>query len=125
MDIAANLTETSYKYTDGITAGATYSFRVRARNSVGFSEYSPVLPIIAATTPEASPTDLASNNKKTTETTVPLTWTAPSVAKDGGSPILDYTVEQKNETTGNYTVVESGIKTTSCTISNLTEGTYY
>ena len=108
-NIASYLTETSYEYKTGITAGATYSFKVRARNSVGFSEYSPVLPIIAATTPKASPADLASDNLKTTETTVPLTWKALSVDKDGGSPIIDYSVEQKNMTTGNYTVVESGI----------------
>ena len=34
-------------------------------------------------------------------------------------------MEQKNETTGNYTVVKSEITKTSCTISNLTEGTIY
>ena len=84
------MTETSYEYKTGITAGVTYSFRVRARNSVGYSEYSPILPIIAATIPKASPADLASNHLTTTETTVPLTWDAPSVDKDGGSPIIDY-----------------------------------
>ena len=89
-DLATNLTETSFEYKTNIWAGATYSFRVRARNSVGFSEYSPVLSIIAATTPKASPVDLASNHLTTTETTVPLTWEAPSVDKDGGSSIIDY-----------------------------------
>jgi len=49
MDIASDLTHTSYTYETDITTGDTYSFRVKARNSVGFSDFSESLEIIAAT----------------------------------------------------------------------------
>ena len=54
-----------------------------------------------------------------------ISWEAPSKSGDGGSPITDYTVEQLDEQTGNFTAIQSGLTTTSCTISNLTESTSY
>ena len=34
-------------------------------------------------------------------------------------------MEQQDEQTGNFTAIQSGLTTTSCTISDLTEGTSY
>ena len=45
----ANVTEPSYNKTDNITSGATYQYRVKARNEVGYGDYSSVISIIAAT----------------------------------------------------------------------------
>ena len=47
--VATNLTETSYTNTDEIIPGATYQYRVKARNEVGYGEYSSIISIIAAT----------------------------------------------------------------------------
>ena len=47
--VATNLTETSYTYTDEVISGATYQYRVKARNEVGYGEYSSIIAIIAAT----------------------------------------------------------------------------
>ena len=47
-EVASAVTDTSYTHT-GVTAGETYRFRVRARNSVGFSPYSDVFTIAADT----------------------------------------------------------------------------
>ena len=48
--VTTGLTATSYIQT-GLSAGTSYSFRVKARNAVGFSSYSTVFTIIAATVP--------------------------------------------------------------------------
>jgi len=47
----ANVTDTSYTYTDEIISGATYSFKVKARSEVGYGPYSSAVDIIAATHP--------------------------------------------------------------------------
>ena len=119
------MVQTSFKLTTGISAGEIYSFRVRARNSVGYSDYSSVLPIIAATTPKASTSNLANDRTKTTTNQLTFSWDAPPINQDGGSPVIDYSVEQYNEQSGNYSEIESGLRATSCTISDLTEGTSY
>ena len=51
------MTGTSYTYSENITAGATYSVRVKAEDELGFGPYSSTLDIIAAAVPD-SPTDL-------------------------------------------------------------------
>ena len=105
-DASTGLDQTSFKLDTGISAGETYSFRVKARNSVGFSDYSKVLEIIAATTPDASPSDVANDRTQTAANQLTFSWEAPSDSGDGGSPIIDYTVEQQDEQTGNFTEVQ-------------------
>ena len=50
MDLASGLTTKAYTFSP-VASGATYSFRVQARNSVGSSDYSNTLEIIAGTVP--------------------------------------------------------------------------
>ena len=47
-DLQSGLTQTNYTLATDIKAGEKYSFRVKARNSIGFSVFSPALKIIAA-----------------------------------------------------------------------------
>ena len=61
MDLESGLTTKAYTFTNA-ASGATYSFRVQARNSVGSSDYSNTLEIIAGTvpsTPDAPTTTLS------------------------------------------------------------------
>ena len=48
--VASGITATSYVQT-GVSAGTSYNFRIKARNAVGFSSYSSVFTIVAATVP--------------------------------------------------------------------------
>ena len=59
---------TSYTTKTDITSGVTYFYRVRARNSVGFSNYSDDLPILAAVAPVNSPTELVRDDELTDTT---------------------------------------------------------
>ena len=52
QEIATGVTSTSYTKT-GLSAGAEYRFRVRARNNIGFSSYSSLFLIVAATIPKS------------------------------------------------------------------------
>lgn len=49
-EVATGVSSTSHTET-GLTEGTSYKFRLRARNSVGFSSYSSVITIVAATIP--------------------------------------------------------------------------
>ena len=51
-EIATGVTSTSYTQT-GLQAGDPYRFRVRARNGIGYSSYSSVFLIVAATIPKS------------------------------------------------------------------------
>ena len=86
------MTGTSYTYSENITAGATYSVRVKAENELGFGPYSSTLDIIAAAVPDA-PTALAREDGLTDATRVSFSWTAP--ADQGVVEVLDYSVEVK------------------------------
>ena len=100
----------------GLTNGTPYTFHVTATNAVGTgpeSNAASATPQAAATVPGA-PTNLAATAG---DTTVQLTWTAPT--DDGGSPITGYTV------TGSPGGTCSTTGATSCTVSGLTNGTPY
>ncbi len=57
-------------------------------------------------------------------TSVSLQWSAP--ASDGGSPILDYVVEQSPDGITGWTAVDDGVGTaTTATVTGLTNGTVY
>ena len=86
--IANNVTNTFYTYLTNITSVATHSFRVTARNVIGYSQYSPVLEIISATTPSAPEAPTTSNFD---DDYILIRWKEP--ADDGGSPIIGYKIE--------------------------------
>lgn len=69
-----------------------------------------------------APTDLARNDQLTGATLVSFTWTAPT--DDGGSPVIDYTVEMK-EGDADYTVVGQNVTETSFSYSTVTIGFTY
>ena len=81
------MTETSYTQDSGISSGETYGFRVKARNSVGFSNYSSSIDIIAGTIPS---TPDAPTTKSIDADQIQIIWSSPS--DDGGVPISAFIV---------------------------------
>ena len=69
--------------------GETYKFKVTARNTVGSSQESAVLSVIAAKVPDA-PVNLSNMPEVTNAYQVGLTWAEGPY--NGGSPLLDYQV---------------------------------
>jgi hypothetical protein len=75
--------------TSGIQSGKTYRLRYRAHNSQGWSEYSPIGEILAATIPGASSqptTQVAGVN-------VVISWEQPLLTGGNNVPITKYEVE--------------------------------
>ena len=120
MDLQSGVTTKAYTLSPA-TSGETYSFRVQARNSVGYSDDSNTLEIIAATEPGA-PTNLVQVYSLITTDQVSFNWSAPE--DDEGVPILDYTVELYDETAGNFKEVATATET-SYTQTGLQENTSY
>ena len=91
--VSSAITLTSYMQT-GLSAGTSYNFRVRARNAVGFSTYSTVFTILAATVPSqpSAPTTTLSGDLAS----VVIAWTPPSDL--GGLSISSYKLEIKTST---------------------------
>lgn len=79
-----------YTKTD-LTAGMTYKFRYRVRNIFGWSSYSDVLTILAATKPDR-PAMVSTSN---VGTSVRIDWVAPY---DGHSPLLYFVLVIKTKT---------------------------
>lgn len=113
------ITTDGYDYVTGLTPGTTYYFWGQARNSVGYSSWSPRASIKTLAVPSAPTMPAVSN---LTQTTAQLTFTPNS---NGGSAITGYQVAYAlvNSVTGAPTVATS---TTSVTVTGLTPGaTYY
>ena len=120
---------TSQKKTDGESKG--FSKTCKIMTGVGVTTVLVLiiltlcivfLVVLKSTVPNA-PANLLRNNALTDSTEVAFSWDAPT--DDGGKEVIDYAVEQYDEQTENFTVVQSGLNTTSCTISNLSENTSY
>lgn len=69
----------------GFNLGQSYSFKVKSRNSHGFSELSEAFVILAAKTPEQPAPPVTSYDGSN----VIVDWEAP---ESNGSPILGYTI---------------------------------
>ena len=92
VDLIGNPTNSlvlTYTFTGSITAGKTYNFRMRVLNLQGWSSYSNITPIIAASVP-GSPSGITTSYDASN---VKISWTAP--ASNGGSPITSYTIKIK------------------------------
>lgn len=70
----------------GLDTGLEYDFKVRAKNDVGVSEYSPVSRFMAARAADAPP---APTSSFADQTSITVDWTAPYT---GGTPITNYKV---------------------------------
>jgi Fibronectin type III domain len=103
-----------------VTAGLTYQFKVAARNNVGLSSYS-TISIIAATVPSV-PLSAARDDANTDADQVGLTWSVPT--SDGGSPILDYTIDWDSGS-GTWTTSASNVIGLSYIKTGLTPGVTY
>ncbi len=117
-----NSTTTTYTHT-GLAAGTTRHYRVRARNTVGWSDAS--IPANAtteaATTEPGAPTGLTASASG--QTAINLSWSAPS--NDGGSAITGYRIEVSPNGSTSWTnlVGNTNSTTTTYTHRNLTAGT--
>jgi len=106
-------TSASTSYTAlGLTAGAVYTFKVSARNSVGSGPDSSEVDITAAAIPNvpAAPTTTVNTNVSVT-----ISWVAPS---NGGSAITTYSVKIRQSDGSTYTKESANcnVSTTSCTV---------
>jgi len=87
----ANTTELAYKHR-GLQTGATWYYRVAARNRGGLGMWSePVTEKTASGTPDA-PGNLGAT--PSSDTQIQLTWNEP---KDNGQPITDYEIERSRD----------------------------
>ena len=120
--LAQGVTTAFYSTTATLTPNTVYKFKVESRNAFGFStSFSNEVSIRAASVPTA-PQTLANNPAVTASGTVGLTWVAPSL--DGGSPVIDYQVSFKTGAAA-FSVLATGIPSTSYTASSLTADVIY
>jgi fibronectin type 3 domain-containing protein len=111
----ASPTTTSYTDT-GLTNGTSYYYVVSAVNAGGMSANYSTEVSATPMTPPATPMGLTVT---TGDTQATLSWTASPGA-------ASYTIERSGTSSGPYTSVASGVKTTSYTDNGLTNGaTYY
>jgi hypothetical protein len=105
-----------------LTPDVIYSFKVAARNSVGLSLLSTSVSIRAARVPDA-PINLANEAAVTTAYQIGLSW--DDGVYDGGSPIIDFMLNYKDEFSGVYTVYQNDIVANTITVTGLTPGVTY
>jgi titin len=106
----------------GLTNGTAYTFKMRAHNRIGWSDYwfesAPVTPSTVT-----SPPSIASATRGNAQATV--TWNAP--ANNGGAPILGYTVTAYAGGTlvAGKTCSPTPATGLTCEVTGLTNGTAY
>ncbi|KAK1903238.1 Titin [Dissostichus eleginoides] len=112
------------KYTVlGLFEGNEYEFRVFAENIAGYSSPSPTSDLCKPCRPITAPGPPVNPKVKDySKDTAYLVWTKPN--KDGGSPILGYTVEMKKADTEDWQKVnlDDFIKHSAYTVKGLEEG---
>jgi hypothetical protein len=116
IELVSALTEREYT-TTGLYSGLTYSFKVRARNSVGYGVLSDSFEILAAQVPDMI-------NAPTTEISdrwnVIISWTAPY---NGGTPITSYTIQIRTTDATVFSIDSIDCDGTDATIISETECT--
>ncbi len=107
----------------GLTNGATYFVQVRAENSDGAGEWSPLSERI---TPATVPSKMSAPDLRVGNSQLTATWTAPD---NGGNAIIRYEVQYRpSSPQGQWTIspsVDSDATDTSHTIEELTNGIEY
>ena len=118
--IKTGLTGTSLNVT-GLTKNTQYTFRVRAISSSGM-EGTAITKIFQtaniANTEEPLPAPATLTASSITNTSMTLSWSAVENR-------ASYTLEKKNNSTGEFTVVKSGLTATSRNITGLVKNTQY
>lgn len=84
--LASGITTTYYTTNITITSGREYQFQIVARNSIGFSQNSTAITIVAAQVPDQP----ISISTQINNDFVQIFWTTPF---DGSSPIIGYTIK--------------------------------
>lgn len=110
----------------GLFESSEYEFRVFAENSAGYSGPSPISDLCKPCRPITVPSAPVNPRVKDySKITADLVWTKPN--KDGGSPILGYTVEMKKDTAEEWTKVnlDDFIKQCAYRVKGLEEGSCY
>lgn len=106
-----------------VSSGDAYAIKVRGRNRVGYSSFSPEVTVYAATVPAApnAPTRVAGTNS---QTSITITWTPNS---NGGQTITNYQVWWNGGGSGPVTgmLSDTGSTSTTYVASSLSAGTYY
>lgn len=104
----------------GLINNLNYSFKVEARNVVGFGQISPAVVILSARIPD-TPASLFNNPAITQAGLIALQWTA---GYDGGTPITSYRLSY-DQSTGIWVELASGLTNLQYTASNIVPGNTY
>jgi hypothetical protein len=114
---ATGVSATNYTVT-GLTASTAYDFSVFAVNAAGNGTPSSVANATTTVAAPGTPTALTAGTM--TQTTAPVSWTAPS----SGGAVTTYTLQYRVTGAGSWTQI-TGLTVTSTTITGLTAGTQY
>ncbi|MEQ1638214.1 MAG: fibronectin type III domain-containing protein [Methylococcales bacterium] len=119
VQIAAIPANTTAYNDTGLTAGTSYSYRIRAHGPTADSAYSNTDTAVTPTALPAAPSNLSSNAK--TKTMVNLTWV------DNSSNELNFKLERcKGQTCNNFVQIAApAANATSFSNSGLTKNTWY
>lgn len=105
----------------GLTNGVSYIFRVAAVNRIGTGSFStPSISVTPSTSAPESPLNLTGQPGNSS---VILSWDEP--LDNGGSPIINYSIQYTVDDGLNYTTVTTSSDDTSFTVINLVNGTNY
>lgn len=102
--------------------GVTYAFKIKARNTVGYSLFSEPITILVAKQPDA-PLNVANVPGLTTAYQVGVYWTNGTY--DGSSPVIDYRVNYALESDGIYSAFASNVTSIPYIATGLTPGVRY
>jgi len=105
---------------EGLTNGSVYTFRVSAINAAGVSD-----PTIgsAQANPSTTASALTGMDAVAGNATVTLSWSPP--LNDGGSTVTGYEVAYRDETSGEWTILDAAADATSMVVDGLTNGVGY
>ena len=105
-----------------LSNGVSYNFRISALNSAGAGVTSSIITATPVAT-ASRPTQITNVTASSGDSSVVLSWSAPF---NGGSPIIDYIIEYKNNNSNNYTIFNDGLSAnTSVTVSSLINSVNY
>lgn len=117
----ASLSANTASFTDtGVSGGTTYSYRVRAWNSTGNSEFSNTVTLVTPSAPPP-PIDPAPASVSLSSSTATVSWT--DVANESYYEIFRETLNTKNGRWGSATTLMAPADSTSL-VETLSSGTY-